>query len=305
MKRLLLITVLAAISLGQSGPTKTERFRVLVTNDDGVDAPGISALVSQLSRNPNLELTVLAPATNQSGTGDSFTTTEPIETTASKTAAGFPAIALSGFPADTVLFGVLKELPNRPDLVVSGINFGPNFTDFINRSGTVGAALTAARLGIPAIAVSQGFSDKPLTEDEYDFGPAARYVANVVEKLRTKAEFQQKMKSSGAIGQRLVLNVNFPGCSSGSPQGVKVVPLHRFLRVLGYELLTDDGTTKRYQPVPRPRTFPPTNCSSKVADLATDYEALINGFATVTPLNPDLMVGSSLDDFRFLEKVGF
>ena len=96
-------------------------LHVLVTNDDGVKAPGIDALVRELAANPNLTVTVVAPATNQSLTADRFTMTS-ITATPSSTAGAFPATAIGGYPADTVLFAVL-QMPQRPDLVVSGINF--------------------------------------------------------------------------------------------------------------------------------------------------------------------------------------
>ena len=131
-------------------------LRVLVTNDDGIGAPGIDALVQALTANSNLMVVVVAPATNQSGTGDQVTN-QPgatITSTASETASGVPGIAIEGFPADAALWGIRTTLPPLPDLVVSGINTGQNIGEAVRLSGTVGSALWAARLGIPAFAAS-------------------------------------------------------------------------------------------------------------------------------------------------------
>src|SRR5262245_7445886 len=106
-------------------------LRVLVTNDDGVAAPGIDALVQALTANPNLEVTVIAPATNQSGKGDQVTTGTPISVAPSSTAGAFPATAVAALPADSVLFALLQALPQPPDLVVSGINSGQNSGEFV------------------------------------------------------------------------------------------------------------------------------------------------------------------------------
>jgi 5'-nucleotidase len=304
MKKLLLIVAVTLLLWGDRSPLHAQLFRVLVTNDDGVSAPGIAALVEQLTRNPNFDITVIAPATNKSRTGDKITSTGSIEVTKAKTAEGFEATAVAGFPADTILFGVLKQLPEPPDVVVSGVNYGPNFTNMIKVSGTVGAALTAARLGIPAIAVSQGFGSEFSSPLNYD--SAAIFVANVVEMLRTNRDFQKKMMSSNGLNQHLVLNINFPSCLDGNLRGVKVVPLARFTRIVDYTLIAEDGPIRKYKPVlDRKDYVKRTDCGSTLSDPLTDYDALMNGFATVTPLNPDLTVDSSLTSFKFLEQIDF
>lgn len=103
-------------------------MRVLVTNDDGFNAPGIDALVTALTANANLEVIVVAPAVNSSGTGENRTTTS-IGVFAGTTASGFPATVVDGFPADAALFGILQLLQaDPPALVVSGINAGQNLS---------------------------------------------------------------------------------------------------------------------------------------------------------------------------------
>ena len=131
-------------------------LRVLVTNDDGVHAPGIDALVQALRALPQLTITVVAPAVNQSGTGGK-TTNGTLTTASTTTASGYPATAVRGYPADTIRWAIDDHgVAQRPDVVLSGVNNGQNIGTFIKVSGTVGAAHAAAARGIPALAVSAG-----------------------------------------------------------------------------------------------------------------------------------------------------
>src|SRR3954471_22267689 len=149
------------------------KFRVLVGNDDGVGAPGLAAVVRALTADSSLEVTVYAPATNQSGTGDSITT-GPLTVMQAATADGYPAVSVAGFPADGLLFGVLQGLTEKPDLGVSGINAGQNVAALVNISGTVGVGLWASRLGIPAFAVSQALGP------DISYEEAAQYTRRLV-----------------------------------------------------------------------------------------------------------------------------
>lgn len=289
--RLLALTLVAAMA-NAAAAAPIAPLRVLVTNDDGVAAPGINALVQELAANPNVQVTVIAPATNQSGQGDLFTTT-PINVTASSTAGAFPALAVAAKPADSVLFGLLQALPQLPDLVVSGVNQGENVGEFVNLSGTVGAGVTAARLGVPAIAVSAAITSTPA-----QYGEAATYVGGLVERFRTSRGFRAKMTSRSGARFALVLNVNFPSCSMGATRGVVLVPIGRAQQVTGY---TPPGTTGTFTPTVVFANPFVGNCLSTLIDPATDVEAMVNGFASITPLNPDLTVSSQkLRSFRFL-----
>ncbi len=300
MTRLSVLLLAGILVVGSNGPASGQQLKVLVTNDDGIEAPGIDALVNELLLNSNLTVTVIAPATNQSGTTDNFTTT-PFGVAAGTTATGVGGLAISGYPADTVLFGVLEALSEEPDLVVSGINSGQNIGRFVaeDLSGTVGAALVAARLGIPAIAVSAGLSTT-------DFGPAARYTANVVEDFRTKRRLPKKMLSKTGLDQRLILNINFPFCSTGSVRGVAVVPLAQSQNGLG-RIVTGYTETApgMFQATMSSTNAYLSNCESTLEDPTTDIEAMNNGFASVTPLNPTLTPDSKWKKFRFLERIPF
>ena len=136
-------------------------LHILVTNDDGVGAPGIDAVVEALRALPDTEVTVVAPLENQSGTGGQ-TTPGTLTVTDTTTASGYPAKAVAGFPADSVIWAFDQAgVTQKPDLVVSGINFGQNLGPAVAISGTVGAAEAAAARGVPALAASQGLADVP------------------------------------------------------------------------------------------------------------------------------------------------
>jgi len=275
-------------------------LNVMVTNDDGVAADGIDVLVEALRANPNLNVTVIAPATNQSGKGDSFTTTSNLTSAAATTKSGFTSTAIGGSPtggtpADTVLFGFKEGLPAPPNLVVSGINFGQNIAEAVTISGTVGAGLWAARLGIPAFAVSAGIVTSGSGSPNY--ADAAKYTARLVEEFRKKKPFQKKMVEKDAPKYGMVLNINFPTCPSGSVRGVKVVPIGRVTNVTGYTLASESGGVQTWTPTVQTADALATDCNSTLAAPTTDLEAMNNGFASVTPLSADLTVsGFKLKD---------
>lgn len=274
--RILVALCALAALLAASTPALAAKFRVLVGNDDGVKAEGVAELVRVLSADPSLEVSVYAPATNQSGTGDRFTN-GPLEVTPSSTSGGYPAFSVAGFPADGILFGILQGLPQRPDLVVTGINEGQNVGDLVNISGTVGAALAAIRLGVPAFAVSQALGPNISYEE------AARYTYQLVSKYRGNATFRSRLR--GANGRPKILNINFPTCATGSLRGVRAVPLGRTQVVTSYEQSTEDDV---WIPTVVRTPVGSTNCDSSLRVPANDLEALNNGFASVTPLNSDL-----------------
>jgi 5'-nucleotidase len=304
MNRRTLALGIVALALVFEGRAHGQALRVLVTNDDGIAAAGIAAVVDALIQNPNLTVYVIAPATNQSGTTDTFTD-GPITATASMTASGFPGTAVDGTPADSVLYALLVELAETPpDLVVSGVNQGQNITRFVaeDLSGTVGAALTAARRGVPAIAASQGLTGG------IDYTTAATYVANVAELFRTNKGLQKKMISQTGLDQRLVLNVNVPSCASGTTvRGVRVVPLKESQDLLGRTVAGYDiAVPGVFTPVfSGDNTLGAQNCASTLADPAHDLDAFRNGFISVTPLNPTLTPDSKISKFKRLERVAF
>jgi 5'-nucleotidase len=270
-------------------------LQVLVTNDDGVAAAGLDALVTAITVLPGVAVSVFAPATNQSGTGDRVST-GPVSVTSATTASGFPAVAVAGFPADAALFGILQGLPAPPDLVVSGINFGQNIAEIATISGTVGAALAAVRLGIPAIAASQGLA-APIS-----YATQAQYVAGLVDRFRTSRAFRRLMLPQKSAHTALLLNVNFPTCLTGTLRGVRVVKLGRLSRPVGYHLVQDMGTSATWQLDSVASGIGSTNCASTAPLPTTDAEALSTGFASVTPLASDLTWSGDLGRFSSLQR---
>ncbi|WP_230202871.1 5'/3'-nucleotidase SurE [Parafrankia discariae] len=205
---------------------------VLVTNDDGVAAAGIDAVVRGLRDLPGVTVTVVAPAANQSGTGGKTTVPTPAHHDAA-TAGGTPATAVDGFPADAVTVA-LDVLRLTPDLVVSGVNQGQNLGPVVDLSGTVGAARAAAARGIPAIASSMG------TGDAFDFAPAAKLVTDWVTAHR--AELPTGTPASGP--RATIANLNIPNCAAGGRiRGQRELPTQPTLPDLAAALAPQDCTS--------------------------------------------------------------
>ena len=286
-----LAVVAPTVASAAAGPMK-----VLVTNDDGYNAAGIDALVNKLITNTNLDVVVVAPQNNSSGTGENRTA-GAIGVYAGTTASNYPVTIVQGFPGDAALFAILEEYASDPPaLVVSGINNGQNLgAEIIPVSGTVGAASWAARHGIPAIAISAGF----VTVGSPNYADAADYTAALVEYLRTKKGFYKKMFEKEAPFRGLVLNVNFPSCTAGAVRGVVLVPVGRITTYTGYTLTGNILGIDQWTPstsVVSPFTV---DCTSTLVDPATDVEAFSNGFATITPLTPERNVtGRKLKQFK-------
>lgn len=226
----------------------TSGIKILVTNDDGYDAEGIDALVEGLRGLEGVKVTVVAPATNQSGKG-SAVTEGALKASDVKTRSGYRAKAVEGTPADTIVWAIdQKGIAFTPDLVISGINAGANMGPAIELSGTVGAARAAVQRGIPALAVSQG----PLVAP-FDFPAGVTQVLTWFESNRMAIE-------AGSLQHQTVANLNIPSCPTGSVRGFRVV----------VPALDTDG----YDLAP--------NCESTEMDPGSDIAAQAFGFANLT-----------------------
>lgn len=191
-----LVLLLAGILLPlQAGTDTDSELLILVTNDDGYYAPGVRALAAALA--PLGHVLVAAPAENQSGTGHSTTSHQFIPIEEITLPAGVRGFSVAARPATCVRLALESLVPRKPDLVVSGINRGPNLGVVSFYSGTVGAAREAALVGIPAIAFSQVRKEGDTQED---YQPAAEFARRLVDKLRSEQRLQPG----------LFLNVNFP-----------------------------------------------------------------------------------------------
>jgi 5'-nucleotidase len=247
------VCALAITSVAAAGPAvaakKPATITVLVTNDDGVAAPGIDTLVQALRKMKNTKVVVVAPAANHSGAGGK-TTPGPLTTRPATTASGYQATAVQGYPADTIA-AALDQLGVKPDVVMSGINMGQNMGTLTDLSGTVGAARAAAMRGIPALALSQGVGDAP------QYSSAAKLAVAWLAKHRAALAKQPKTAPT------TIDNINVPNCPSGKPRGVKVVETAS---------TSDYGTAD-------------TTCTAPVTNPSTDVEAFNAGWAAEAPVS--------------------
>jgi len=207
---LLGVLLVTACSDDNDNNRSTQELTILVTNDDGIEAPGIDTMVSALVGLKNVEVRVVAPAENQSGSSDTTTEGE-LAWNDSATATGYMAVAVFGYPADAVRVA-LEELAITPDLVVSGINQGQNVGPFAALSGTVGAARYAARAGYPAVAASAGLGGNA------DYDAAAALVVAWIEEHRDAL-------AGGTASTEFVTSFNVPGCTAGEIRELVEVPL--------------------------------------------------------------------------------
>lgn len=235
-----------------------QSYRILLSNDDGIESPLLATLRHELAALPGVEVVVSAPHVNQSGSSHSSGSGELVVDKFFKDGVFF-GYAVHGSPADSVRFGV-KVLGQEQafDLVVSGINLGANVGDVSHLSGTVGAAMEGQYLGLPSLAVSQEVRD-------VDTVASAKFAARVVERFR----------QNGAP-QGIVLSINIPG---GELKGVRVRPMgDSYLQTGSYNLLNESGNTSSYE---RERII------VQSTDETTDTYAYQQGYITITPLKFD------------------
>ena len=253
-----------------------DRPLILVANDDGIDAAGIAALAAALDGLGTVA--VVAPFEEQSAVGHAITVRDPMRVHV--WAFDGPrgpvwARAVTGTPADCVKIAVQKLLPRRPDLVVSGINHGPNTAVNVLYSGTVSAATEAAILGIPSMAVSHA-AWRPA-----DFEPAGRVAADLAARVL-----------ADGLPDNVLLNVNVPNLPHDEIAGVRATRQAR--------ARWEEEFEERRDPMDRPYYW----LGGRFVDLDggadTDLAALADGYVSVTPLHLDLTAYDHLDAVRAL-----
>ncbi len=249
---------------------EVETMRILLTNDDGVFAPGLRALRKELMKLG--EVTVVAPALEQSGVAHTITLLNPV--VVKQVADDDGSIlgwSVEGSPADSVKLAICELMERPPDLIVSGINSGANAGINVLYSGTVAAAIEGAFFKITSVAVSLELSER------FDYPTAARRARTVIERI---------LVIKPADGS--LFNVNIPAHSRGEAKGVKVVPMGLGRHGEGFERRQD----------PRGRTYywltytPPR----EVPGPETDVTALADGYVTVSPLHFDMTRHDLLQD---------
>ncbi|MCP4596046.1 5'/3'-nucleotidase SurE [Neptuniibacter sp.] len=240
-------------------------MKILISNDDGVHAPGLAALAKALSE--VAEVLVIAPDRNRSGASNSLTLDRPLE--AFMHESGF--IGVNGTPTDCVHLGSSGIFGFEPDLVVSGINAGPNLGDDVIYSGTVAAAMEGRHLRYPAIAISSS-SFHP---QHYDV--AAQVAKDLV------ANIQQLN-----LAPRTVLNVNVPDCPSEDIKGIHITRLgHRSAADKPVEAEDPRGQVRYWIAGAGPAAD---------KEPGTDFFALDEQYVSITPLHTDMTQYSGMDN---------
>lgn len=255
-------------------------MRILITNDDGINAPGLKVLqtIAEELAGPDGEVWIVAPAFEQSGVAHCISYTHPMMIAEM----GPRRFAAEGSPADCVLAGlhdVMKD--NLPDLVLSGVNRGNNAAENTLYSGTIGGAMEAALQGLPAIALSQYYGPKNLHLDD-PFESAACHGVDVVRRILDATP--QETNS-----YRLFFNVNFPPVPANDVKGVR-------LAKQGFR----KGTTFSTEPhlSPSGRRFLWIKGGNQQIPTAEGSDARLNldGYVSVTPMRADLTAHNSFED---------
>ncbi len=246
-------------------------MKILLTNDDGIYAPGIAALAKALRK--IADVVVVAPDSERSAVSHAITLAHPIWFKKVKRDKKFFGYAISGTPADCVKFGVDVILKVKPDLVVSGINFGDNDGCSVFYSGTVAGAREGALLGIPSIAISLA------TFDNADFSYAAKVGSKLAQKI-----FENKLPPE------TFLNVNVPNLPQSRIKGILatrqgMIPIHGKFH-------------KRFDPNLREYYWMTGKMPVHQKDLSVDTYALAQGYVTLTPIACNLTQSAALEQIR-------
>ena len=258
------------------------RLRILITNDDGINAPGLRVLedIAAEIAGPDGEVWTVAPAFEQSGVGHCISYTHPtmlIQLAERRFAA-------EGSPADCLLAGlyeVMKDAP--PDLVLSGVNRGNNSAENVLYSGTIGAAMEAALQGLPAIALSQFYGPENNALDN-PFEAAVGHGVETIRRLLRHGMWDD-------IDYRIFYNVNFPPVASANVKGLRVA-------AQGYRRDTSFSTEPHVSPSGRMFLWVKGGPQHVPTDPGTDAAVNLDGYISVTPLQADLTAHDALQTLR-------
>jgi 5'-nucleotidase len=243
-------------------------MHILISNDDGYQAPGIQCLAKALAE--IAEITVVAPDRDRSGASNSLTLEYPIRVSAT----GNRMYSVAGTPTDCVHLAITGLLKMEPDMVVSGINAGANMGDDVLYSGTVAAAMEGRFLGFPAIAVSLSYQDTPT-----HFDTAARVVIDLL----------QHMVNEHPLPADTILNINVPDLPYDELTGIHVTRLgHRH---------KSEPVIESVDPRGRPIYWVGPAGAEQDAGPGTDFYAVRSGAVSVTPIHTDLTQHSVIKEF--------
>ena len=245
-------------------------MRILVTNDDGINAPGLAHL-ERVGEALGAEVWTVAPETDQSGVAHSMSLNDPLRLRE----VGERRFAVRGTPTDCVLMAVRHVMPQPPDLLLSGINKGQNLAEDITYSGTVAAAIEGTILGVPSFALSQAYAFAPDTHPPYETAEAL-----APDLLRRLLEV--------SLPAGTLLNINFPNRAPDDVEGVRVTRQGR--RNVDF-LAIDERRDGRGNPY----YWLAYNGQNPRPDAGTDLETVRAGHVSVTPLSIDMTDTGSLD----------
>lgn len=240
-------------------------MRILLTNDDGIHAPGL-ALLQRIAQSLSDDVWTVAPEFDQSGVAHSMSLSDPLRLR--QVAA--QSYAVKGTPTDCVIMGVRYLLADKPpDLVLSGVNLGQNVAEDVTYSGTIAGAMEGTVLGIPSIALSQGYG-LVNTRTSISWDCAEAHAVPVIDKVLEQG-----------IPKNILININFPDCRPEEVQGVAVTMQgKRQCKLLEIEERADGRGVPYYWLV--------FSRNKVVAEQGTDLQALIDRKVSVTPLRMDL-----------------
>lgn len=255
-------------------------MRILVTNDDGINAPGlkIAVAIAEEIAGPEGEVWVVAPAFEQSGVGHCISYTHPMMVARM----GPRTYATEGSPADCVIAGIYDVLEGaKPDLILSGVNRGNNAGENVLYSGTVGGAMEGALQGVPSIALSQYLG--PETIDlENPFEGAAAHGANVVRALLERGTWD-------AVDYRLFYNVNFPPVPAASVRGMRIA-------AQGFRRDSGMGVVPHVAPSGRRFLWIKSGPQHHPTAPGTDVAVNLDDYISITPLRADLTAHDAVED---------
>ncbi|WP_095012909.1 5'/3'-nucleotidase SurE [Tsuneonella mangrovi] len=245
-------------------------MRILLTNDDGINAPGLTVL-EEIARAISDDIWICAPSEEQSGAGHSLTLTRPVRLRKH----GERRFSVSGTPTDSVTLGLRKVMDGAPDVILSGVNRGANLGDDITYSGTVSAAIEGALAGIRSIALSQVYSTEGMA-DSVPFDAARAWGKRVLAPLLEVP-----------LPKRTLVNVNFPALHPDKVKGIRVVRQ-------GFHDYSRGSVVEGRDPRGYPYYWFGLEAMEHTLDHGTDLEAIDDGYIAVTPLQLDLTHHSSL-----------
>jgi 5'-nucleotidase len=249
-------------------------MRILVTNDDGVQADGLFALQKALREVG--EVTVVAPERQQSATGHAITLHKPLRLSPTQLRDGTSAFMSNGTPSDCATLGILEAMEGRCDLVVSGINHGPNLGWDVHYSGTVSAAIEARVIGIPSLAISVASWDTEIFWDT-----AAQFAAKLAPWLPTHS-----------LPPYTILNVNVPNLPPSEIKGVAVTTQGRRQYV--------DRIERRSDPLGRPYYWLGGSLAEEAAhaEPGCDVRAVADGKISLTPIHLDMTAHAAIAQLK-------